>query len=177
MLNNTMKKKTNRFLKLLIATILIGFLGLLFGARSAYARYYLYEGIRRAFPRQCYVSPGQTVVEWKSGTYQTSCRISVEGICLWPIPHKHVTYKVTVNDGTALRTRRGAVIPAINGEEKTDWVAYDSNAWNSLPNNPFEKYSFTDFEPIASNEYVVMVQTRYRLFNNVDSTLGICTQQ
>jgi hypothetical protein len=173
-----MKNKKNRFLKFLVATLLIGFLGLLFGARSVYARYYKYEGIRNSFlSRQCYVSPGQTVVEWKSATSQFHCISSIGGICIWPIPHEHVTYKVTVSEGIPLKTRYGNIIPAINGEEQRRWLTYDSTSWNALENNPSGKYAFADFEPIASNEYVVMVETRYRLFNDVDSTLGICIQQ
>ena len=100
-------------------------------------------------------------------------------MCIWPIPHRHVTYKVTVDNGVPLRTRWGGVIPAINGEEKTGWLTYDANSWNALPNKPFRRnsYKYDNFEPIASNEYVVMVETRYRLFNDVDATLGICMQQ
>jgi hypothetical protein len=178
MSNKTMKNKTNRLLKFLIATLLIGFLGVLFGVRSVYAYYSSHAGIRNTnLPNQCYVSPGQTVVEWKSSTYQGHCRISFGGICVWPIPRKHVTYKVTVDDGAPLRTRRGSIIPAIDGEEKRDWLTYDSTSWNALENNPFGKYQYSDFEPVASNEYVVMVETRYRLFSDVDSTLGICIQQ
>ena len=172
----TMKNKTKHLLKILMAIFLIGFLGLVFGARSVYA-HYLLEGSRAPYlPSQCYVSPGQKVVEWKSATYQEHCRISVFGICVWPLSHKHVTYKVTVEDGVPLRTKWGGIIPAINGEQKRGWVTYDSTAWNTLKNNPFERYQFADFEPIASNEYVVMVETRYRLFSDVDATLGICTQ-
>lgn len=124
---------------------------------------------------KCFVSLGQTVVEWKS-IDETRCRHSVAGICVWPIPHRHVTYKVTVSDGIALRNRHGNVIPAINGEMKRYWLTYDSTTWNALEDNPFGD-RYTDFEPIAANEYVVMVQSRYRLLNNVESTLGICMQQ
>jgi len=173
-----MKNKTNRLLKFLTAILLIGFLGVLFSVRSVYAHYSLHEGIRTSNrPNQCHVSPSQTVVEWKSSTSQVRCRISFEGICVWPIPHRHVTYKVTVSDGTPLRSRNGSVIPAINGEQKRGWLTYDSTSWNALENNPFGKYHYSDFEPVASNEYVVMVETRYRLFSDVDSTLGICVQQ
>ena len=171
-----MKNKTKHLLKILIVIFLIGFLGLVFGARSVYA-HYLHESSRASYlPSQCYVSPGQKVVEWKSATYREHCRISVFGICVWPIPHKHVTYKVIVEDGVPLRTRWGRIIPAINGEEKRDWLTYDTNSWNALPTKRYGRYSYTDFEPIASNEYVVMVETRYRLFSDVDATLGICTQ-
>ena len=172
-----MKNKTKRLLKILIVLFLIGFLGLAFGVRSVYAHYYLHDGLRTSYlPSQCYVSPGQKVVEWKSATYREHCSTSVFGICVWPIPHKHVTYKVTIEESVPLRTRWGSVIPAINGEEKRDWLTYDANSWNALPTKRFGKYRYTDFEPIASNEYVVMVETRYRLFSDVDATLGICTQ-
>ena len=124
---------------------------------------------------KCFVSAGQTIVEWKS-IDKMRCRRSVAGICVWPIPRRHVTYKVTVSDGIAFRDRHDNVIPAINGEMRSDWLAYDSTTWNALEYNPFRN-RYTDFEPIATNEYVVMVQTRYRLFNNVESTLGICVQQ
>jgi hypothetical protein len=85
---------------------------------------------------------------------------------------------VTVEDGVPLQTRWGKIIPAINGEEKKDWLTYDANSWNALPNQPFRRYGYVynDFEPIAPNEYVVMVETRYRLFSDVAATLGICTQ-
>jgi hypothetical protein len=179
MFHKTMKNKTNRLLKFLIAVLLIGFLGVLFGVRSVYAHYSSHEGIQTSnLPNQCYVSPDQTVVEWKSSTSQGRCWISIKGICLWPIPHKHVTYKVTVNDGdTPLQTRWGRIIPAINGEQKRSWLTYDANSWNALENKPYGSYQYSDFEPIADNEYVVMVETRYRLFSDVDATLGICIQQ
>lgn len=172
-----MNNKTKHLLKILIAIFLIGFLGLAFGARSVYARYASHGDLQTSnLPNQCYVSSGQKVVEWKSATYRQHCWISVFGICIWPIPYKHVTYKVTVENGVPLRTRWGRIIPAINGEEKIDWLTYDANSWNALPNRHFGRYVYTDFEPIASNEYVVMVETRYRLFADVDATLGICTQ-
>ena len=172
-----MKNKTKRLLKILIGVLLIGILGLVVGAKSVYAHYFLHEnGLTSNLPSQCYVSPGQKVVEWKSASYRTGCGLSVAGICVWPIPHKHVTYKVTVNDGIPLQTTDGKVIAATNGEER-NWLTYDSKSWNAIPNKRFERYIYSDFQPIASNEYVVMVQTRYRLFNDVDSTLGICIQQ
>jgi hypothetical protein len=122
----------------------------------------------------CYVSPDQTVVEWKS-TYFARCRVRLDSLCVWPIPHKHVTYKVTINDGEALRNHRGYVIAAVNGEEQPSWGTYNAAEWNALEFSPRNR--FIDFETIAANEYVVMVQTRYRLFNDVESTLGICIQQ
>ena len=152
-------------------------LGFLFSVRSVFAYYLVYGGNRMSdTPEQCYVSPEQTVVEWKSSTYKERCWRSIAGICVWPIPHRHITYKVTLDAGIPLRTTRGSVIPAINGEEIRNWLTFDSNSWNNIKNNRFGRYEFSDFEPIASNEYVVMVETRYRLFNDVDSTLGICTQ-
>jgi hypothetical protein len=152
-------------------------LGLFFGVRSVFAQYFIYDGNQAlSSSKPCYVSPGQTVVAWKSATLPRRCRESIAGVCIWPIPHNHDTYKVTVNDGIPLRTEQGNVIAAVNGEERSNWVTYDSESWNALPNNRFERYQFSDFEPIAPNEYVVMVETRYRLFNNVDSTLGICVQ-
>ena len=171
------KNKNNRFLKIVMAILMFGFLGVFFSVRSVHASYSLFEGGRISIvPQQCYISPGQKVDEWKSSTSQGRCRMNVGGKCIWPIPHKHVTYKVTVDEATPLRTRWGSVIPAINGVEERGWLTYDSTSWNKLENNPFGKYEYSDFEPIASNEYVVMVETRYRLFNDVDSTLGICTQ-
>lgn len=171
-------KTTHRSLKYFwTLLLLIGALGVLFGVQSVSAYHSSYEG-RQTSNRenQCFVSPGQTVVEWKS-TYQARCRLSFGGICIWPIPHKHTTYKVTVNEGVPLRTRRGSVIPAIDGDEKRGWLTYDSHSWKALENDPYRKDLYTDFEPVAPNEYVVMVETRYRLFSDVDSTLGICIQQ
>jgi hypothetical protein len=167
-------RKNFRWIPVLLGMIL----GFLFGARSVYAHFLVFDRYQRSgFPNQCYVSPGQTVVKWKSGTTHERCRESIAGICVWPISHRHVTYKVTVNDGIPLQTRWGKIIPAINGEQMRGWLTYDATSWNALENNPFNEYHYSDFEPIASNEYVVMVETRYRLFNDVTSTLGICTQQ
>jgi len=171
-----MKNKTTQLLKILIAVLVIGFLGVLFGPKSVHALYSFYDENRSSYLQsQCYVSPDQTVVEWKSSTYQEGCRTSIVGICVWPIPHKHTTYKVTVKDGTPLQTADGKVVAATNGEER-NWLTYDANSWNALENKPFIKNVYTDFEPIASDEYVVMVETRYRLFSDVDTSLGICIQ-
>jgi hypothetical protein len=159
--------------------VLLGMmLGFLFGVRSVFAQYFVYDRNQVLSPSErCYVSPGQTVVEWKSGTTHERCRESIAGVCIWPIPHKHVTYKVTVNDDdTPLQTRWGRIIPAINGEQKRSWLTYDANSWNALENKSYGRYQYSNFEPIADNEYVVMVETRYRLFSDVDSTLGICIQ-
>lgn len=124
---------------------------------------------------KCFVPPGQTVVAWKS-LVELPCSSSAAGICAWPISHRHLTYKVTVGNGTPLRDENGKVIPATNGYERGGWTIYDSAAWNMLEYIP-TKDRYINFEPIASNEYVVMVETRYRLLNNVESTLGICMQQ
>jgi len=172
-------KSTRRLQKYIwwIPVLLGMVIGVLFGVRSVFAQYFEYDSNRVISPsEQCYVSPGQSVVEWKSGTTHQRCRESIAGICVWPIQHKHVTYKVTVNDGVPIRARWGRVIPAID-EQMMGWETYDSTSWNRLENNPYGRYEYSDFEPIDTNEYVVMVQTRYRLFNDVESTLGICTQQ
>lgn len=100
---------------------------------------------------------------------------SIAGVCILPIIRRHVSYKVTVTEGIPLRDSHGNVIPETNGERR-DWLTYDSTAWNTLRNDSFWN-RYINYEPIAADEYVVMVQTRYRLFNNVVSTLGICTQQ
>ena len=57
------------------------------------------------------------------------------------------------------------------------WTVYDSTAWNRLEKHPAQKSRFPDYEPIADNEYVVLVETRYRLFHNVEVTLRICTEK
>jgi len=129
----------------------------------------------------CYVSPNETVTEWK-GTSQSRCTVRFGGICVWPIPHEHQTYKVTITDNSVpLRNEKGSVIAATSGDIRSDWLTYDSNSWNELANYSnfgfFRRNPYSDYQPIASNEYVVMVQTRYRLFNNVDSTLGICVEK
>ena len=171
-----MKNRTNRLLKLLDTLIILGGLGALLGFGSVFA-YYLYENEQAQNPSiQCYVSPGQTVVEWKTGTYQTRCRISIGEICVWPFSRKHYTYKVTVNNGIPLRSENGTLVPATSGIEHRGWKSYDSAAWNTIQSNPFEEYQYSDFQTIAPNEYVVMVETRYRLFYDVESTLGICIQ-
>ena len=202
MIESRMVKTTNSKLTIILLAILMGAvlsLGILFlGAKHIYAtssargefsapfaERFLLRSLSLVFssPRTsaqvedaCYVPSDQTVVEWKS-TYWARCRISIDGFCIWPIPHKHMTYKVTVNSGTPLRDRSGEVIPAISGQERSDWLTYDSTGWNALQYDPRRKNRYLDYEPIASNEYVVMVETRFRLLNNVDSSLGICMQQ
>ena len=174
-----MMKTKKRLIKYFwISILFVGTLAVLFGARSVRALYSMYDKERpvRNGEFQCTVPAGQTVVEWKSMN-QRYCRYSLGGICVWPFHHKHLTYKVTVNEGVPLRNRFGKVIAATNGETKSNWTTYDSTSWNAMENYPYRKNRYTDFEPIASNEYVVMVQTRYRLFADVESTLGICIQQ
>jgi hypothetical protein len=126
--------------------------------------------------KQCYVPNDETVVAWK-GKYDQPCRMSFLNICFWPPQHRHSTYKVTVKEGTPLRNEEGQVIAATSQEERSDWLTYDSAAWNLLEYVPFERIQYPDYEPIAANEYVVMVETRYLLLHNVEKTLGICIQQ
>lgn len=121
----------------------------------------------------CYVSQDQTVVEWKS-TFFTSCSLEWGDACVWPPSHKHKTYKITIPNGTPIRDK-GNIVPAINGKDRWSWTAYDASQWNELELSPHNNY--IDYEPIAENEYVIMVETRYRLFNNVETSLGICMQE
>ena len=124
----------------------------------------------------CYVPADETVVRWKT-EYTRPCEYAAFGICIWPIRHPHVTYKVTVNSGTPLRDEKGHVIAATEGEQQPDWGTYDSNDWNMIRDIPFQRVRFPGYQGIGDNEYVVMVETRYRLFHNVEKTLGICIQQ
>jgi hypothetical protein len=123
----------------------------------------------------CYASPNQTVVQWKY-MYWFPCQLSWKGICFWPIRRRHITYKVTLNEGVPVRNEHGQVIPVAKGKVR-NWLVYDAKTWNALENNPVVKNRFPDYEPIASNEYVVEVETRYWLFNDVESTLRLCTEQ
>ena len=123
---------------------------------------------------QCVASSNQTVVQWKSKNFY--CRFSWKGICFWPpFAHKHATYKVTIKDGIPLRDKNNQIIPIAHGKIR-NWEVFDATAWNNIANSPRLLARYPDYEPIASNEYVVMVETRYRLFNNVESTLRICVQ-
>ncbi len=108
--------------------------------------------------------------------YWHPCKISIRGVCVWPIRRRHITYKVTVPDGVPLRDGNGRVIPAAKGE-KRDWLVYDAASWKTLGDDPVERARYPDYEPIAENEYVVAVETRYQWFNDVESTLGICVQK
>lgn len=105
-----------------------------------------------------------------------SCKLGWKWICFWPLGRSHVTYKVTLNKGTPLLNESGKAIAVARRKVKT-WQVYDAEDWNAIENKPREKKRYPDYEPIASNEYVVMVQTRYRLFNDVESTLRICVQE
>lgn len=120
-------------------------------------------------------SHGQTVVKWKD-MYWFPCKYSWKGYCLWPLRRKHVTYKVTVNKGTPLRDEKGMPIAAAGGKTRT-WTVYDAAAWNGIENRPWEKKRYPDYEPIADNEYVVLVETRYRLFHSVENTLQVYTEK
>ncbi len=123
---------------------------------------------------ECPISPDQTVVRWKD-MYWYPCQYSWNGICLWPIRRKHITYKVTVHKGVVLRDENGQAIAVADGIKK-DWTVYDAAAWNSSATGSTLRSRFPDYEPIAENEFVVLVETRYRWFNNVETTVRICTQ-
>ena len=123
---------------------------------------------------QCIASSNQTVVKWKSMNFY--CRFSWKGICFWPpFRHKHVTYKVTIKDGVPVRDKNNKVIPIAHGKIR-NWEVFDSTAWNKIADSPRQLARYSNYEPVAPNEYVVMVETRYRLFNDVESTLRICVQ-
>ena len=127
------------------------------------------------FESECSSVSEQTVVEWIS-MYWFPCRLSWNGICIWPaFRRRHITYKVTVNEGIPVRNEKSRPVAIANGEIR-DWLVYDSTAWNKLPDHPREFARYPDYEPIAPNEYIVMVETRYRWFNDVESTLRICVQ-
>ena len=118
----------------------------------------------------CLAPEGQTVVKWKN--QQWPCRH------WWSIRcrRKHSTYKVTLNGGIPLRDKNGMPVVIAAGRIR-DWKIYDSVEWNGMKEGSRQRQSYPDYEPIAENEYVVMVQTRYRLFNNVEATLRICTEK
>ncbi len=122
----------------------------------------------------CTVSDEQTVVRWKS-TYRVRCELSIAAYCVWPLPYSHVTYKVTAGDSVPLRNRSGKVIAAVRGQRRR-WLTYDAAAWNALERSS-RGPRYIDFEPINTSEYVVMVETRYRLFEDVESTLGVCVEE
>ena len=124
---------------------------------------------------ECYVSEGQTVVKWKD-MYWFPCKYSWNGYCIWPLRRKHTTYKVTVNRGNPVLNEKGTPTVVASGKIR-NWTVYDSTAWNGIETDPREKKRYPDYESIAENEYVVLVETRYRLFHNVEANLRICTQK
>jgi hypothetical protein len=129
----------------------------------------------RNLENACSNTSDQTVVKWIS-MYWFPCRFSWKGICLWPpFRRRHIAYKVIVNEGVPIRNEKNRPIAIAKGEIQ-DWLVYDSIAWNNLPERPREFARYPDYEPIAPNEYVVMVETRYRWFNDVEATLKVCVQ-
>ncbi len=123
----------------------------------------------------CVAAQEQTVVQWKD-MYWFPCKYSWNEHCIWPIRRRHITYKVTINEGIPLRDEKGMPIPMGDGKIR-EWTVYDSAAWNGLEKYPSQKSRYPDYEPIAANEYVVLVETRYRWFHNVEATLRICTEK
>lgn len=123
----------------------------------------------------CLATQGQTVVKWKD-MYWFPCKYSWNGHCIWPIRRKHITYKVTVSQGIPVRNEKGMPL-AIAGGKTRNWTVYDSTVWNQIENDPSQKARYPDYEPIAEDEYVVLVETRYRFFYNVEATLRICMQK
>ena len=123
----------------------------------------------------CLASKKQTTVRWKN-LYYGSCRRSWNGYCIWPIRRPHSTYKVTVNEGVPLRDENVLIVPVAGGK-KRQWLVYDSTTWNGFGVKPSKWKRVADYEPIADNEYVVEVETRYRLFHNVEANLRICTHE
>jgi hypothetical protein len=122
----------------------------------------------------CIASEGQTVVRWKD-MYWYPCKYTWNGTCLWPIRRKHITYKVIITEGIPARDSEGKLIPIASGKIR-DWKTYDSAGWNAIENIPVQKNRYPDYEPIAENEVIVLVETRYRLFHNVEANLRICTE-
>ena len=156
-----MKSKTGlRYIKILTGVILMATLGSFIPLLESES--------------DCTTSERQQVIRWKD-MYWFPCKYAWNGVCVWPIRRKHITYKVTVTEGIPIRNDEGKVIPIAGGKIR-DWQTYDSLAWNALENIPVEKNRYPDYEPIADNEYVVMVETRYRLFHKVEANLRICTQ-
>jgi hypothetical protein len=123
----------------------------------------------------CISAQEQTVVRWKD-MFWYPCKYSWNGICLWPIRRKHITYKVTVSEGIPVRNEEGAPIPVAGGQTR-EWQVYDAAAWNGFETDPVRKNRFPAYEPIADNEFVVLVETRYRWFNKVEDNLRICTEK
>ena len=126
--------------------------------------------------KDCFISKEQNVVEW-SFYYYEYCQYAWNGNCLWPIRRKHFTYKVTLlNESVPLRNHNEKVIASTSGKMQ-QWSTFDAEEWNFIKFSPFEFAKYPDHESIAKNEYVVGVTTRYKWFNDVEATLGICVQQ
>jgi hypothetical protein len=108
--------------------------------------------------------------------YWYPCEKSWLGICIWPpFRRRHITHKITVNEGTPVRDENGDPIVVAKGKLR-EWAVYDSKAWDQIAESPRQLARYPDYKPIADNEYVVLVETRYRLFNNVKSTVRICVE-
>ena len=123
----------------------------------------------------CSSTSEQTVVQWLD-MYWYPCRLSWRGICIWPpFRRRHITYKVTLNGVTPALDKNGNPIVIAKGKVR-NWSIYDSNAWAKIAESPREFARYPDYKPIQDNEYVIMVETRYRLFNDVESTVRICTK-
>lgn len=118
----------------------------------------------------CFASQGQTVVKWKDQYWPCQNWWSIR------CRRKHSTYKVTVNEGISLRDENGIPV-VIAGGKIRKWAVYDSTAWNGMEKYSWERKRYPDYQPVAENEYVVIVETRYRLFHNVEANLRICTQK
>jgi len=115
------------------------------------------------------------VIEWKS-MYWYPCKLSWLGICIWPpFRRRHVTYKVTVEGGIPVRDENNQPIVIAKGKVR-QWEVFDATTWDQIADSPRHLARYPDYEPIAANEYVVMVETRYRWFNDVESTLRICVK-
>jgi len=131
------------------------------------------SSLRRAEP-DCIASQGQTIVKWKDQYWQ--CRHWWSPYCIWPIRRKHRTYKITVSEGIPVRNEKGMPVPVASGKIRA-WTIYDAAAWNELEKRPAEKKRYQDYERIADNEYVVVVETRYWLFHDVEANLRLCLQK
>jgi hypothetical protein len=159
-----MKNKKNwQYAKILVGIILTAIAGL-----------YIIPLFNNAKP-DCIPAGEQKVTRWKD-MYWYPCKYSWNGYCLWPIRRKHITYKITVTEGISVRDDKGKPIPIARGKRKK-WAIYDSTDWNAIESSPILKNRYPDYEPIADNEYIVLVETRYRWFNDVESTVRVCTQQ
>ena len=133
------------------------------------------SGLIQDTKNSCTSGSEQTVVHWVDMRW-FPCKLSLFGICIWPpLQHRHATYKVTINDGVPLRDENNKPIVIANGKTRT-WTVYDSTRWNKIADSPRRLARFPGYKPIEPNEYVVMVETRYRLFNDVESTLRMCVE-